>query len=89
VEALRWYSPSIPAAWPNPVPVNGPAMLLASFKSDPAQTAAGVYDAQITAFAKTIPAGAYLTWQHEAGPEVEEHHPRRSSARAGTACTAW
>ena len=80
VAALRWYSASIPTAWPTPVPVNGPTVLLASFKSDPTQTAAGTYDAQITAFAKTVPAGAYLTWQHEADQKSKNITPTAFAA---------
>lgn len=36
-----------------------------SFKSDPTNTAAGTYDSLITAFARTIPASARITWYHE------------------------
>lgn len=42
-----------------------------SIKTDPAATARGDFDAKLNAFAKTVPAGSYLTWYPEG--EAKRH----------------
>lgn len=67
VTAMRYYSTGMPASWAASAGGGpaGPTQWLASVKPAVASTIADSNDAAITAWAKTVPSGTYVTAQHE------------------------
>lgn len=66
VKLYRYYNTGVPTSWATSAgAINGPTQYIYSFKPNIAQVIAGTLDATLTAIAKFIPAGAYVTCQHE------------------------
>lgn len=66
VKGYRYYNTGMPTSWLSSAgAVSGPTSYIYSFKPNVASTIAGTLDSQLATIAKFIPAGAYVTAQHE------------------------